>query len=168
MTSPGALIVNNLPDFIMIKTVDHLDPETIIRLYNLHRSKRRLTILSILCANNQPVSLSMLARKMKGVNMSILYKNLHVLETAGIIYRITDSRGIRYFAVDTLAPDEHTPGVHWHFNCLRCKKLYYLPRQTIQPPPVSDGFIADRYIYCLYGTCGKCGKISAINPSGPA
>ncbi len=142
----------------MITAVDHLDPETIIRLYKLHRSKRRLTILSILCANNRPISLSMLARKMKGVNPSILYKNLHILETAGVIYRVSDSRGITYFAIDTLGPDGHPSRVHWHFNCLRCKKLYSLEPQTIQPPPVSDGFTATRYIYCLYGTCAKCSK----------
>jgi Fur family ferric uptake transcriptional regulator len=149
----------------MRKTIDRPDPEAILHHHDLRKSKSRLKILSVLVANERAISLSTLARKLKGANKASLFKTLRTLETAGIIYRVPVSRGIAHFAIDTMEPGEGKSKMHWHFYCRQCKKLHTLKSETAQSPVVSVGFKAARYVYCLYGTCAKCSMTSTTNPN---
>jgi len=146
----------------MKKTGDELDAQHILNLFHLKITAPRLRVLSLLAGKDRAVSVLTLTRKMKDINPATLYKIIRTLEAGGVVYKIPDSRGIAHYAIDKLQDQCNAPRLHLHFNCLKCNKVYFLNQQNIPSVSISNGFVAERYVCCLNGTCAKCAKKEVV------
>jgi Fur family transcriptional regulator, ferric uptake regulator len=131
-------------------------------------TRGRRALVSVLAAADAPLAIHQLLEQAPGLAQSSAYRNLTVLERAGIVHRIVTSDE---FARYELAED--LTGHHHHLICSTCGEV----RDFTMPPGVESeidralgaiagrhGFAADHHRLDLVGTCATC----AAKPERPA
>lgn len=132
---------------------------------HLRRAGQRYTVnrrslIEALVAADGPVTVVELLESIDGMAQSSAYRNLSVLEEAGVVHRIvTDDDTARY----ELA--EHLTGHHHHLICERCGAVVDIdvPRliedevQSLSVAVAAEhGFRIDHHRLDLVGTCRDC------------
>jgi len=124
----------------------------------LKNTKHRLSLLEVLCEENQPVSAEKIYIKIKekavDINLSTVYRNLEMLVNKGIATKLT-------FLGDSKALYEYNRMEHRHYLvCIECKKIL-----TIEHCPLQDyemalekemGFQINAHKLVMYGYCPEC------------
>ena len=131
----------------------------------LHAHAQRLTpvrtgIVDVLSSAAGPLSIPEILAERRGLAQSSLYRNLVVLEEAGIVHRMSTSDG---FARYELAEDltEH----HHHLVCSHCGRIEDLPATPAVERSVATaidqaarraGFRTQHHRLDLVGLCANC------------
>ena len=121
----------------------------------------RRALVTALLASARPVTIPQLLDHGRGLAQSSVYRNLAVLERAGVVHRIVTADD---FARYELAEDltEHH---HHHLICSRCGEVadFTLPAPLERELDAAagrvakrTGFAVDRHQLDLVGTCPAC------------
>ncbi|KAB3527690.1 Fur family transcriptional regulator [Alkaliphilus serpentinus] len=93
-------------------------------------------------------------KKGHSINFSTVYRNLEVLEDAGIIRRSNLNNGINYYEING---EDH----HHHLICLGCGNTSttgYCPAEEIKLAVRDSNFTPVDHKFEIYGYCKKCKK----------
>lgn len=120
----------------------------------------RRTIVDVLGATDRPVTMAELLDRTAGLPQSSAYRNLGVLEEAGVVHRVvTDDDTARFELAEDLT------GHHHHLICTCCGAVLDIdvPASVEQPigalvaeVEASTGFRVERHRLDLLGTCPAC------------
>jgi Fur family transcriptional regulator, ferric uptake regulator len=124
-------------------------------------SSKRRALVDLVAAAGKPSSIPEILRGRRGLAQSSVYRNLAVLEQAGVVRRIVTGED---FARFELAEDlsEH----HHHLVCSNCGSVedVALPptlerrmENTLTEVTASAGFIPAAHRLDVIGTCHQCG-----------
>lgn len=122
---------------------------------------RRRSLLEILQSAGHPLTIMEILRRGEGLAMSSTYRNLTVLEQAGIVHRVVTSEDFaRYELAEELT--EH----HHHLVCSSCGLVRDLPTDfTIERlmNAVSEKALEERFTPVTHrldvvGLCAECSK----------
>jgi Fe2+ or Zn2+ uptake regulation protein len=130
----------------------------------LRAQQQRLTtgradLVEVLGAADRPVTIPEILRRRRGLKQSSVYRNLVVLEQAGVVRRlVTHDEFTRYELAEDLL------GHHHHLVCSECGRIDDLP-----PTPglersvaaavaaaAAAGFQTDHHRFDLVGRCARC------------
>jgi Fur family transcriptional regulator, ferric uptake regulator len=131
----------------------------------LRRDQQRYTagrraLVDALAAAARPVTIPELLRDTSGLALSSAYRNLAVLERAGVVHRIVTSDEHARFEL----AESHT-GHHHHLICGSCGRVddfrvsHQLERTleaALGRVEADTGFRADHHRLDLVGTCSDC------------
>lgn len=130
------------------------------RVRQRYTAGRRLLIEAIVDAD-RPVTAAELVDRRAGLLQSTTYRNLAVLEQAGVVHRVRGSDDYGRFELT-----EELGGHHHHLVCVSCggvedftaparfeRTMVDLVEQVI----TASGFRADAHRLDLLGTCAACG-----------
>jgi Fur family transcriptional regulator, ferric uptake regulator len=140
-----------------------LDDEAAARLQRLDQryTRARRTLVEVLASAEAPLSIPQLLARDRGLAQSSAYRNLAVLEQAGVVHRIV---GSDEFSRYELAEDL-TRHHHHHLICSRCGEVqdFTAPasiesdlERALRRVAVQHGFDADHHRLDLVGTCANC------------
>lgn len=131
----------------------------------LRRSKQRLTasrarIIEVLSKADRPLTIPEILRRRRDLAQSSVYRNLVVLEEAGLVHRIvTRDDHSRYELAEDLT------GHHHHLVCARCGVVEDLPpspglERSMEAAAThaarATGFRIHQHRLDLVGLCGRC------------
>jgi Fur family ferric uptake transcriptional regulator len=142
----------------MKKAGNKLDVETILRAFQLKYAKSYLAVLSILVPGDVAVAYPAMVKKIKNINRATLYRALFSLEAKGAIHKIFDLKGVVHYTISSFDQNSARPRLYLYFNCLACRKIFYLNEPDSPLTLFAAGFQAIRFILCINGTCPKCNK----------
>lgn len=123
-------------------------------------TSRRQALVELLAEVDQPLTIPQLLERRRGMAQSSVYRNLAVLERAGVVHRIvTTDEFARYELAEDLT--EH----HHHLICEACGDVtdVTLPASTeatldaaLTKVAKRHGFTATHHRLDLVGTCQRC------------
>lgn len=140
-----------------------LDDEitTLLRRNDQRYTKGRRALVATLHSVGQPVTIPQILEASDGLAQSSIYRNLVVLEEAGVVTRIvTNDDFARYELAETLT--EH----HHHLICSSCGDVsdFSLGNHTessldkaLHQVADATGFTIEAHRLDLVGTCADCG-----------
>jgi len=121
---------------------------------------RRRALVEVLAASDQPLTIPQLLEQRRDLAQSSVYRNLAVLERAGVVHRIVTSDEFGRFELA-----EDLTRHHHHLICSACGDVI----DFTVPAPVEHeletalsrvarqaGFQADSHRLDLVGTCASC------------
>jgi len=140
-----------------------LDQEAASRLRRLDQryTRARRTLVGVLASAEAPLSIPQLLARDRALAQSSAYRNLAVLEQAGVVHRIV---GSDEFSRYELAEDL-TRHHHHHLICSRCGEVqdFTAPAniesdidRALQRVAAQHGFDAKHHRLDLVGTCANC------------
>jgi Fur family ferric uptake transcriptional regulator len=122
---------------------------------------RRRSLLEILRAARHPLTINEILERGKGLAMSSSYRNLTVLEQAGLVHRvITREDHARYELAEELT--EH----HHHLICSSCGRVRDMPTdvrvehvmRTVMADMPPDVFTPQSHRIDVMGLCPDCAQ----------
>ena len=142
--------------------VDELHDAVGARLLDVGQryTDKRRALVDALRAAGRPVAMADLAEARLGLPQSSMYRNLSVLEQAGIVHRVVTDGGFARYELS-----EDVRGHHHHLVCGTCGAVEdvaippSLERQVTRSlADVADrtGFAAIRHRLDVFGTCRNC------------
>ncbi|MDY3006428.1 MULTISPECIES: Fur family transcriptional regulator [Anaerococcus] len=133
--------------------------EEILRDKKLRVTKKRILILEIIIANEEPVSaeeiFDICKKKNKNLDLSTIYRNLNTMADENLLLKNTNSDGISYFQLNDIN--------HKHFiTCISCNRRFILdncPIHNIEDEIESEtGFLIKGHNFEFTGICPDCQK----------
>jgi Fur family transcriptional regulator, ferric uptake regulator len=122
---------------------------------------RRRSLLDILRSARHPLTINEILERGKGLAMSSAYRNLVVLEHAGLVHRIvTREEYARYELAEELT--EH----HHHLICTSCGLVRDMPTdvrvervmRSVMADMPAEVFTAQSHRIDVMGLCANCGE----------
>jgi Fe2+ or Zn2+ uptake regulation protein len=132
------------------------------RLRRVHQrlTPKRAAIVEILAAAARPLMLPEILDAGDGLAQSSVYRNLVVLEQAGVVHRIVTSESARFELAEELT------GHHHHLICTSCGTVEDVPASSGLEVSLADavaqveattGFRTKAHRIDLVGVCRRCG-----------
>ena len=157
------------PDGSGARAARNLEPALRERIAaRLARGEQRLTssreaLVAVLARSDRPLTIPEIAELDAGLAVSSIYRNLTVLEAAGVVHRVVTGAGD--FAHYELTEDltEHH---HHHLVCSSCGSVEDFEASAQLEDSVRDaarrigrrsGFRIERHLIDLIGLCPNCG-----------
>ena len=139
----------------------HLQVSNRLRRVGQRYTSGRRALVEAIAATERPVTTAELVATRPGLSQSTTYRNLAVLEQAGVVHRVLGSDEYARFELS-----EELAGHHHHLVCVSCGGV-----EDFTPPPrfersladvigrvtTGTGFRAETHRLDLLGTCGTCG-----------
>lgn len=123
-------------------------------------TKVRQMLVSVLMAAGGPLTLPEIAERCGEIPTSSLYRNLDVLEQAGVVKRVTAIGDRGYFELAEPLVDHHH-----HLICLRCGRIIDVDVDESVESAIDAGmaavadqhrFVPEHHSLDLYGHCHDC------------
>jgi Fur family ferric uptake transcriptional regulator len=140
-----------------------------LRSIRQRASDKRLALVEILRSVDHPVTIQEILADRPGLAQSSVYRNLLVLEQAGIIRRVvTDDEYARYELNEDFT--EH----HHHLVCLSCGAVEDLPvssglertvQRAVEEVAANRGFTAQGHRLDMLGLCARCAETASSRVS---
>jgi Fur family transcriptional regulator, ferric uptake regulator len=140
----------------------HRSVETRLQAVGQRYTPKRRALVDALRRAGNPVPIPDLANARHGLPQSSVYRNLAVLEQAGVVHRVvTGEEFARYELAEDLT--EH----HHHLVCMACGKVQDVTvpvglersmARTVVAVAGRAGFSGVRHQLDLIGTCRSCGQ----------
>ena len=120
---------------------------------------KRATIVDVLAGAERPLSLAEILDAGDGLAQSSVYRNLVVLEQAGVVHRIVTTESARYELAEELT------GHHHHLICTNCGTVEDVPASSGLEASLADavsqvedatGFRTKTHRIDLVGLCRRC------------
>ena len=138
----------------------HVDAAVLMKQATQRYTAVRRNIVEVMSKSSTPLTIGDLLRKLPKVPQSSLYRNLAVLEQAGVVVRVKTSGDTgRYELSERLA------GHHHHLVCSRCGSM----KDIVVPTTVekrlddslralakSEGYVMQHHRLDVVGVCKKC------------
>jgi Fe2+ or Zn2+ uptake regulation protein len=138
-----------------------LRDEVVTRLRRVQQrlTPKRAAIIEVLAAADHPLALPEILAAGEGLAQSSVYRNLVVLEHAGVVHRIVTSEASRYELAEELT------GHHHHLICTSCGRVDDVPAASGLESSLADavaqvesttGFRTKTHRIDLVGLCQRC------------
>ena len=112
----------------------------------------RTTILRALESFNRPVSVEDLVEKCQDLNLTTIYRNLHVMEEHGLIRSMQFTSKAKHYVI---AEQDDTK--HYHYiRCLHCQKMEQIDFCVLEKIKVSTNFTIVNHSMEFTGYCPEC------------
>jgi Fur family ferric uptake transcriptional regulator len=124
-------------------------------------TSNRRALVDVLAESVRPLTIPEIVRASDQVPQSSAYRNLSVLEAAGVVHRVVSTDEFTRFELDEELTDDH----HHHLICSRCGSV----ADVNAPPGVEEalesalaqmvratGFHPERHRFDLLGVCASC------------
>ncbi|MDD3839036.1 MAG: Fur family transcriptional regulator [Clostridia bacterium] len=139
---------------------DSCDVKSKLRKSGYRLTSQRENLIEILCEEPDYLfSLNDIYSKVKShykdTTYSTVYRNIEVLEQAGIIKKVVASRKAVKYKLECCS--EH----HHHVICKKCGRtatVDFCPAEFISTLSDSETFIITDHVFEMYGYCRKCFK----------
>jgi Fe2+ or Zn2+ uptake regulation protein len=142
--------------------VEDVRHEVVSRLERVQQrlTPKRATIVEVLLAAPGPLTIPEILAAGTELAQSSVYRNLVVLEAAGVVHRIVTTDGLARFELA-----EELTGHHHHLICTRCGSVADVPAATGLEDSLADavaridartGFRTTAHRIDLVGVCGRC------------
>jgi Fe2+ or Zn2+ uptake regulation protein len=127
---------------------------------NQRRTPNRTAIVDALRSSSRPLTIPEILSRRPGLAQSSVYRNLVVLEQAGVVHRIvTDHEFARYELAENLT------GHHHHLICVECGRVEDVDapaglersvRSAAERIARATGFHTEHHRIDLVGRCRRC------------
>ena len=144
----------------MTKRDAHVDAAVLMKQAAQRYTSVRRDIVEVMSKSTTPLTIGDLLAKLPTVPQSSLYRNLAVLEQAGVAVRVKTSGDTgRYELSERLA------GHHHHLVCSRCGSMkdIVVPSsvekrldESLQALAKSEGYVMQHHRLDVVGVCKKC------------
>lgn len=133
---------------------------TRLRLDGQRYTSGRRALVTILAASDQPLTLPQVLRRARGMAQSSAYRNLAVLERAGVVHRVHSSDEFARYELD-----EELTEHHHHLICEACGLVsdFTVPddlerslSRALDRVASRSGFRVDHHRLDLVGRCADC------------
>ena len=127
---------------------------------NQRYTKNRRQLVAILLEATKPVTINQILKSDSQLAQSSVYRNLAVLEQAGLVVRIITNDDHAHYELA-----EHILDQHHHIICSPCgeildfhlsEKIEKALERSLKEIADEFGFSIDRHRLDLLGTCGEC------------
>tara|TARA_X000000368_G_scaffold91341_1_gene69785 strand:- start:2387 stop:2836 length:450 start_codon:yes stop_codon:yes gene_type:complete len=127
---------------------------------NQRYTKNRRQLVAILLEATKPVTINQILKSDSQLAQSSVYRNLAVLEQAGLVVRIITNDDHAHYELA-----EHILDHHHHIICSPCgeildfhlsEKIEKALERSLKEIADEFGFSIDRHRLDLLGTCGEC------------
>lgn len=144
-------------------TSTELGDEVAGRLRNVNQraTRKRMELVAVLRDAPRPLTIPEILRRRRGLAQSSVYRNLVVLEQAGVVHRIvTNAEHARFELAEDLTGDHHH-----HLVCSVCGRVEDVPAparlESSLTAAVADidrstGFTTHQHRIDLIGVCADC------------
>lgn len=121
----------------------------------------RRALVEVLAGADQPLTIVEILERRLDIPQSSAYRNLAVLEEAGVVHRIVTADEFARFELAEELTDDH----HHHLICARCGSVtdFSVPpalerrlEQALDDVAAETGFAADHHRFDLVGRCASC------------
>lgn len=132
-------------------------PKELLRRHGLRVTPVRLAITKWLGRDALARSQGEIEEQLDGADRVTVYRALRDLEKAGVIHSLSDSAGVRKFALchAECAAGNHEDN-HAHFSCTRCAETYCLHRVAVPLIRSPRGFTVSHSALLMTGVCRSC------------
>jgi Fur family transcriptional regulator, ferric uptake regulator len=138
-----------------------LRDEIASRLRRVHQrlTPKRAAIVEVLTGAERPLALPEILEAGDGLAQSSVYRNLVVLEQAGVVHRIVTAESARFELAEELT------GHHHHLICTSCGRVEDVPASARLESSLADavaqiegttGFRTKAHRIDLVGLCRRC------------
>ena len=138
----------------------HVDAAVLMKQAAQRYTAVRRNIVEVMSKSSTPLTIGDLLRKLPKVPQSSLYRNLAVLEQAGVVVRVKTSGDTgRYELSERLA------GHHHHLVCSRCGSMKDIVVPTtvekrlddsLRALAMGEGYVMQHHRLDVVGVCKKC------------
>lgn len=112
----------------------------------------RTTILRALESFNRPVSVEDLVEQCQDLNLTTIYRNLHVMEEHGLIRSMQFTSKAKHYVI---AEQDDTK--HYHYiRCLQCQKVDQIDFCVLEKIKISTNFTIVNHSMEFTGYCPDC------------
>lgn len=124
-------------------------------------TRGRQTLLDALAAIGAPATIPMILQQAPGLVQSSLYRNLAVLQEAGVVVRVDVGEGRSYFELSETVTQEH----HHHLVCRECSTVVDISfparaeraiERALDDAAHGAGFELTEHRVDLVGVCAAC------------
>tara|TARA_B110000014_G_scaffold229069_1_gene189752 strand:+ start:293 stop:742 length:450 start_codon:yes stop_codon:yes gene_type:complete len=131
-----------------------------LRSIDQRYTKNRRQLISILSNGTKPLTINQILEIGSGLAQSSVYRNLAVLEEAGLVVRIITNDDHAHYELDEQILDHHH-----HIICSPCgeildfhlsEKIEKALESSLKEIADNFGFSIDKHRLDLLGTCGDC------------
>lgn len=135
------------------------DAGTRLRRVHQRMTPKRVAIVDVLAAAARPLSLPEILAARAGLAQSSVYRNLVVLEQAGVVHRIVTAESARFELAEELT------GHHHHLICTKCGTVEDVQAASGLEASLADavaqleadnGFRTMAHRIDLVGLCRRC------------
>lgn len=132
---------------------------TRLRRVQQRLTPKRLAIVEVLAGASRPLALPEILELGDGLAQSSVYRNLVVLERAGVVHRIVTAEASRFELAEELT------GHHHHLICTSCGMVEDVPAASgleasladaVTPVEDATGFRTKTHRIDLVGLCKNC------------
>lgn len=125
------------------------------------RTPNRARLVDVLAASDRPVTIPEILDAAPGLAQSSVYRNLVVLEHAGVVHRIVTNDEFTRFELTELVTGRH----HHHLVCVSCGSVADVPaaaglersvEQAADEIARTTGFHTEAHRIDLVGRCRRC------------
>jgi len=122
---------------------------------------KRAALVEVLAAAGRPLTIPDILKQNKKLAQSSVYRNLQILERAGVVQRIVTADEHARFELS----DELTGNHHHHVVCLVCGNVEDVPAMdgveeslhaAVSQIDAATGFITEQHRVDLLGRCQDC------------
>jgi Fe2+ or Zn2+ uptake regulation protein len=150
------------PDGTLAPVTDEVRATASSRLRHVQQrlTPNRAAIVDVLAATTRPLTIPEVLEARADLAQSSVYRNLVVLEQAGVVHRIvTNDEFARFELAEDLV------GHHHHLICSACGTIEDVPpsarleqslRQAVEQVAASTGFRIQAHRVDLMGLCRRC------------
>ena len=147
-----------------MSTINRMDIDQLatsqLNSINQRYTTNRRKLIGILQEATKPITISQILESNSDLAQSSVYRNLAVLEQAGLVVRIITNEDHAHYELA-----EHILDHHHHIICSPCGEIldFHLSakiekalEESLQKIADEFGFSIDRHRLDLLGTCGDC------------
>jgi Fur family transcriptional regulator, ferric uptake regulator len=136
-------------------------------------TRGRQLLIDTLASIGGPVTIPAILAEAPGIVQSSLYRNLAVLQEAGLVTRVDVGEGRSYFELSELVTEEH----HHHLVCRECATVIDVSLPSRDERAIERilgnaahgaGFELTEHRVDLVGVCAACRAGSEDRPQAPA
>jgi Fe2+ or Zn2+ uptake regulation protein len=142
---------------------DELHPavDRLLRRDGQRYTANRRAVVGVLESSGRPLTIPEILTERRDLAQSSVYRNLAVLEEAGVVHRVTGSDEFARYELDEDLTDHH----HHHLICSTCgsvadftvsPQLERSLQHAFSRVSAATGFRADHHRLDLIGVCAAC------------
>ncbi len=118
----------------------------------------RILVMKTLMGEQNPQSLSNLARKMVSMDKSSIFRTLTLFLEHDVVHAFEDGRGVLcYELCEEKGACDHHDG-HIHFYCESCQRSFCMEDIHIPSFELPEGFYPHSISFVIKGECPDCRK----------
>lgn len=131
-----------------------------LRIHGKRYTANRRALVEVLGISDRPLTIPELLDRDQGIAQSSAYRNLTILEEAGVVERVvTSDEFTRFELAETLT------GHHHHLICSLCREVkdVVIPEvieshldQVAARIGAEEGYTIDEHLFDIIGRCGRC------------